>query len=196
MNDNRTLLEIANTALATIGAKPISSFDDADSDASVSCAQMLKNCIEQAQSATDWQELKKTVRLVPTGEFDVQRGYEYNAPSDLLRVITVCGDPNFLWEAQGHKIYVHATSPVSICYIRYSENPSEWSVHLRNLVVETLAANLVGPIKGEWGARYQMLAHIRDEVLPACVAANSNASPGENFYRKTGGSYGNPYRKY
>lgn len=195
MNDNKTLLDIANTALATIGAKPISSFDDADSDASVSCSQMLKNCIEQAQSATDWQELKKTSLLVPTGNYEGDRGYEYNAPSDLLRVISVSGGET-LWETQGNKIYIHADAPVKICYIRYSENPSEWSVHLRNLVVETLAANLVGPIKGEWGARYQMLAHIQDEVLPACIAANSNASPGGNFYKKTSGSYGNPYRKY
>lgn len=195
MNDNRTLLEIANTALATIGAKPISSFNDADSDASVSCAQLIKNCIEQAQSATDWQELKKTALLVPTGKFDEYRGHEYNAPSDMLRVISVEGGYT-LWETQGNKIYIHEEAPVKICYIRYSENPSEWSVHLRTLVVEILAANLVGPIKGEWGARYQMLAHIQDEVLPACVASNSNASPGDNFYKKTNGSYGNPYRKY
>lgn len=194
MNDNRTLLDIANTALATIGAKPISSFEDDDSAAAQACSQMIKHCIEQAQSATDWQELKKTVELVPTGNKD-ERGYEYNAPADVLRIVELAGSENGgFWEREAHMVYTNA-SPAVIRYIRYSEKPSEWSTDLRGLVVEILAANLVGPVKGEWGARYQMLSHLRDEIIPAAVSANANASPGGNFYRQVK-PYGTPFRSY
>lgn len=184
------MLDVANTALASIGAKPIASFDE-DSKGAEACRLLLKRCVERAQSAAEWHELKKTVELVPTGR-EGYFGVEYNAPADCLKIIKgFVGDPEneeLLWEQEGKTLRFQARN-VKLRYIRRSDNPSEWSVHLRGLATEILAAEIVGAVTGEWSARYRLLEVIHNFTLPSAIAENSKKNPAGNFYRKPKKSY-------
>lgn len=150
--DNTSLTEIANAALVQIGNSPIETLtDDNDGNAKI-CRIMLRQCIAEVEghASACWDELL-TVRELELrhdhGENQRGHGFEFNLPQDMLSVEDVYDEHGRQvdYRIYGQYLYTKQRAKM-IRYIRFSDNPGEWSVELKNCVIALLSAKLLGGI--------------------------------------------------
>jgi len=150
--ENATLTEIANSALVQIGNAPIESIDDDNDGNAAICRVMLRQTIAEIEShpAVCWDELL-TIRDLELrrdgGAGQRGSGFEYNLPLDVLSVEDVYDKHGrqLDYRIYGRYLYTKVEAE-KVRYIRFSEEPAEWSVELRGCVIDLLAAKLVGGI--------------------------------------------------
>ncbi len=139
MSKASTLTDIANLALSTLGEKNITNIDS-DGKTENLIRPLLYESIRQTQQEILWQELRVTYTanesaLKPSGDYTP---YEYNLPTNFLDMVDIAGGAD--WELENGKLLTPNPKP-TITYKRYSEEVTEWSGYLVEMVYKRLCAN-------------------------------------------------------
>ena len=107
-------VEIANSALARLGANPIMSLDD-DAKTARSIKNSFELCKKAVLRAHTWKCARKRVIMSPlVGTPAFNYTYIYTLPSDYIRLVYLDGDPEYVIE--GRQILTNESS-LSICYV-------------------------------------------------------------------------------
>lgn len=183
----KTLTDVCNAALQTIGESPIEGVYDAGTTSTHACLQLhLQPVIREVQSILPWPEITRAETLAD-GEFDgVRKSVGFALPSDCLRVTRVSsGVEDFYYYVESDRLFVETTLPLSEVSIRYvyeSLNPEEWSPLLFTSVVKLLAARVYSGvahnIEGANGLENlffsQYLPGVRDHVYATFKVRSQN----------------------
>lgn len=143
-----TLGVLCEAALRALGAPQVS---DWQSEASIPAAALRANIyavLKEVQSLTKWPELITRAKLQWTGGSDAKDGLCFYKPDGCLRIID-CGSN---WLEEGGYVFVRgiSSSEQPWCrYVKYSENPSEWSGELFGLTTKLLAARIAASGVGD-----------------------------------------------
>lgn len=134
-----TLTDVANLALSILGDKRIRNIDD-DGGLSDLVRPMLYESIRQTQLEISWQELRVSYTPTGTGNTHSQETayYEYNLPNNFLDMVDVNGGAD--WFLEDSKLYAKA-SEAKVTYKKYSEEVTEWSGYLVEMVYKRTAMN-------------------------------------------------------
>ena len=142
-----TLTDIANLALASIGEQQIENIDESTSVAKT-IRRMISETIRQTILLVDWPELRVTFK--PTGVEDSETGmWTYNLPTNFLEVLHLNPLYTFSaldsWELEAGKLRVPVAG-ITLTYKRYSEEVTDWSGNLVELIYRKIAANIAMPL--------------------------------------------------
>lgn len=136
-------IEIINKALLLLGANVITSLDEGSNESTIVGAlypAVRKSCL----SIHPWNFAITEVELpAVTGGSSFKHQYQYNWPSDCLRLLRVYDDPDY--KVKGRSVYTNSDS----CKIRYifdNVDTTTWTPTFDNLVAHKLAAELAYPI--------------------------------------------------
>jgi hypothetical protein len=139
-----TLTDIANLALASIGEKVIQNIDD-ESAIARDINRVLFESIRQTQLEILWEELTEIIQ--PSQVTDRYPGndslYQYRLPNNFLDVVHLKSGSD--WFLSGGKLITDDPEPV-LTYKRYSQEVSEWSGYLVELIYRRVAANVAMPL--------------------------------------------------
>lgn len=134
-----TDVQICNNALLVLGANTISSLSETSTEA-VACNAVWDRCREFLLRAHPWNfaiKRAECARLVATPAFRYQ--YQYQLPTDCLRVLTVYQDPEY--KKEGSVILTNRET----CFVKYikdSTSVSEWDSSFTELMVLKLRMEL------------------------------------------------------
>lgn len=137
----QTLTDIANLALASLGERQITNID-ADGKTENLIRIQLYESIRQTQLEIFWEELIISVKPSKSpDEYEPANGYAiYNLPNNFLDAVGLANS-YARWFLEGGKLITTDADPL-LSYKRYSEDPSEWSGYLVELVYKRLAMNI------------------------------------------------------
>ena len=139
-----TLTDIANLALRSIGEDIIENIDDQSAIARDINA-VLYESIRQTQLEIFWEELIEVIE--PSRVTEMYPGsetlYQYRLPNTFLDVISLKSSAD--WFLSGQKLITSDPTPV-LTYKRYSQEVSEWSGYLVELIYRRIAANVAMPL--------------------------------------------------
>lgn len=164
-----TLTDIANMALEDISERGISSIDDETDALAGKLKRRISKSIKEVQAMHRWSCISHTEKLVRSGALPTGESL-FILPSGFLKVIESC--PNVLWRIEGKSI-VGPVQELCVRYVRYSENPDEWDIHLQNAIVARLRADIALNVSGDakiaqyayQQAQLEIPRHIRNESL-------------------------------
>ena len=139
-----TLTDVANLALASIGERVIENIED-DSSIARDIRRVLFESVRQTQLEIFWEELREITspsRVTEPYPGD-EEFFQYRLPSTFLDVISL--KSNHTWFLSGGKLITQDPEPL-LTYKRYSEEVSEWSGYLVELIYRRVAANVAMPL--------------------------------------------------
>ncbi|MBQ9758799.1 MAG: hypothetical protein IJW12_03400 [Opitutales bacterium] len=144
------LTEVCNAALNLIGQEPISNYEDETTGVHLTLKAQLNPVIREVQCLARWPELMQVAELSREGNFTTAMGVPYALPTDSLKLVRV-GDAQreYSYEEVGTKLWVRgddAPDLLNVVYLRFSEDPQEWSPILTTGIVKLLAARILGGI--------------------------------------------------
>lgn len=143
-----SLTQVANLALHVIGHNRVQNIDTPTQEWEYTIRDVIFDVIKEEQIDFYWPELKREVTLQKSTEQPLNDTYtQYNLPTDFLQLIRILG--NSSWIRYGDKIRVDdvlTNSAPILEYIKYSDNPSEWSPTLRECIYTHLAKAIAMPI--------------------------------------------------
>jgi hypothetical protein len=187
MAQAQTLTDIANLALNAMGEGVIQNIEE-DGDREIIIRRALSEIIRQVQLIIHWPELiKVSTPGKASGMFDSTR-YRYNLPSVALEVVKVLDGNGYdvvEWEIIENKL-VTATDGITIHYKRSSEEPSEWSARMAEVIYRKLALECCMQITQN-AALYQTLE--RRYELASKEAFSKTRSRNRN-YKKNRNTFG------
>lgn len=143
-------VDICNQALDLIGTGSITSLLDDTLEARI-CNRNYKIAVRQVQRLFPWRSLRTRTSLpadvdTPAFGFD----HQYTLPADFLRFIEMFesdGETKVrTYQIESDKILTDADAPISIIYLRKSDNPNEWDELLQSAIAYRLATMIVGRI--------------------------------------------------
>ncbi|MGE0190312.1 MAG: hypothetical protein AB7G80_09530 [Dongiaceae bacterium] len=141
--------QVANRALALIGADPITSFTDDDSQEALFCTQIYDGLVEALLTDKPWRFAMKQAeldRLVaePVGRWTAA----YELPADLLRLQAVtCNDVPINYDRYDGKIFSDSdVNDVIVADYIYKANPTEWLPYFTQAFVFYFAGMLGGAL--------------------------------------------------
>jgi len=139
-----TLTDIANLSLASIGEVLIENIDD-QTAVSRAINRVLYESIRQTQLEIFWEDLIEVFEPTQlTAPYPGSAGLnQYNMPTNFLDIVSLESGAN--WMLRGGKLVTEDEAPV-VTYKRYSEEPSEWSGYLVELIYRRIAANVAMPL--------------------------------------------------
>jgi len=134
-----TLTDIVNLALASLGERQITNID-ADGNTENLMRPLLFESIRQTQLEIDWQELMVSMSPSKSNDtYDRLAGYAiFNLPTNFLDMQHI--KSNAHWFLEMGKLITADPSPY-ITYKKYSEEPSEWTGYLVEMIYKRLAFN-------------------------------------------------------
>jgi hypothetical protein len=178
-----TLTDIVNLALASLGEKQITNID-ADGNTENLMRPLLFEAIRQTQLEIDWQELM--VSMSPSQSNDTYErlaGYAiFNLPSNFLDMQHI--KTNAHWFLESGKLITADPAPY-ITYKKYSEEPSEWTGYLVEMVYKRLAFNSAMAvtqnegIQSQAGQLYQLA---KNDNMMRSANRQRNIATGESSY--------------
>lgn len=141
-----TLTDVANLALASIGEQVIENIDD-QTEVARAVNRTLYESIRQTQLEIFWEELIEITE--PSQVTDPYPGaaalFQYRLPNNFLDVVALQSNANFhtspQWFLSGGKLITEDPAPL-LTYKRYSEEPSEWSGYLLEMIYRRVAMNI------------------------------------------------------
>jgi len=179
-----SLEEVANLALGKIGEQAaISDIDTDTGSAAETVRRFIYQVIREVQSEFRWGELTASVELAsPMAENDST--YQYTLPSDYLRPASN-REQEYLIE-NGY-LFTGTAVDFPFRYIRYSENPAEWSGLLVKCVYFRLALEICMPITENAQKYAALLEEYEKVVFPRArqVGSFDNESPRTRIARGT-----------
>lgn len=182
-NRNDTISGICNSALAAIGETRF--IDDVSSDnnqlAKIIRVVFYQVCREvQGHEYAAWSELAADSRLVLRdaeslgGTF--KGCYQYNLPLHMIAPVecyTESGE-RVPFEIVGGYLQCKSGSGVILRYIRFSFEPSEWSVELQTCIIKLLSARLMASVVKEFTASQRMEQQFWNYEYPYWVGNKKN----------------------
>jgi len=137
-----TLTDIANLALSSIGEKVITNIlDEGEIESKIRIH--LFESIRQTQLEIFWQDLLVNYNPTSQGNYLETTLQVYNLPNNFLDIVDVSGNAG--WFLEGGKLITSSMAP-TVKYKRYSEEPTEWSGYMVELIYRRLAANVAPTI--------------------------------------------------
>lgn len=163
LNENRSLTEIANSALVQIGETPIYDISDTNDGRAGMVRVLLKQAVREIQvhHAAYWDELlvDENLTLREHGDGLGEDVFRYNVPLNLLAIHGLFDENGCSvdWRMVGGVLCTKRPAK-QVRYIRLSMNPDEWSAELRSCVIELLAARLVAAIVKDFTTSKKLVA--------------------------------------
>ena len=168
-----TLTDVANLALASIGEQVIQNIED-DSAIARDVRRVLFESIRQTQLEILWEELTEIIE--PSRVTDPYPGdesfYQYRLPNTFLDVVHLKSSND--WFLSGGKLITQDPKPL-LTYKRYSQEVSEWSGYLVELVYRRVAANVAMPLTQN-AQIAQMAQQAYQESMQQNLTRSSNRS--------------------
>lgn len=143
-----SLVEIANLALAMVGDERVTSMETDTSKEARLCNEFIGQVRDECLVHHPWNFAKRRVGLpaltiAPAFEWT----YQYQVPSDCLRVLSIDGDdPHEPWEREGNLVLCNLLAPLNIQYIMRHTDTGQWAPLFVRLAAATLAERLVIPL--------------------------------------------------
>lgn len=188
-----TLTDIANLALGSIGEVNIQNIDE-NSTISRNVLGQLHESIRQVQIEIFWEEL--VVSFSPTALTEPYPTnpalFQYNLPTNFLEIVSISSNAD--WFLSGGKLVTRAVNPL-VTYKRYSEEPTEWSAYLVELIYRKLAANIAMPVTQNTQIT-QMATQVYEASRLQNVARSSNRSRSRRRRESTFGNLQSRQRNY
>lgn len=163
LNENKSLTEIANSALVEIGETPIYDIADTNDGRATMVRVLMKQVVREIQvhHTACWDELlcDENLTLREHGDGIGDAELRYNVPLNLLSVHGLFDENggSVDWRMIGGVLCT--TRPAKrIRFVKLSMNPDEWSAELRSCVIELLAARLVAAIVKDFTTSKQLVA--------------------------------------
>lgn len=183
MSKASTLTDIVNLALASLGEKQITNIDS-DGNTENLMRPLLYEAIRQTQLEIDWQELMVSMSPSQSNDtYDRLAGYAiFNLPSNFLDMQHI--KSNAHWFLEMGKLITSDPSPY-ITYKKYSEEPSEWTGYLVEMIYKRLAFNSAMAvtqnegIQSQAGQLYQLA---KNDNMMRSANRQRNISNGESVY--------------
>lgn len=143
-----SLTEIANLALAMVGDERVTSLETDTSKEGRVCNEFMGQVRDECLVHHPWNFAKRRVGLAAlTTTPAFQWSYQYQVPSDCLRVLSIeSDDPHEPWEREGDLILCNLEAPLNIQYIRRHTDSGHWAPLFVRLVAATLAERLAIPL--------------------------------------------------
>jgi len=135
-----TLTDVANLALSSIGEQTITNIDT-DNRIENIVRLHLSESIRQVQQEILWGELRVSFEPIalPDNYLDSASMYQFNMPNNFLDMVSINSGAE--WFLESGKLVTTDPTPV-VTYKRYSEEPTEWSGYLVEMVYRRLAMNI------------------------------------------------------
>jgi hypothetical protein len=157
-------VDICSAALVSIGAHPINSLDD-ENDRARACKALWEIVRDDALRDHAWNCATKRQTLAALSETPEDYTYQFNLPTDWLRMLSVGeygNEPDYLIE--GRRVLCDV-SPLKIRYIFRNESVSTWDASLCQAVTLLMSSRLAYAITQSAGMeeqRYQLyMRHIQ-----------------------------------
>lgn len=155
LNENDALTELVNSALVGIGNNTIHSlYDDNDGYAKL-CRMLVNQCIREVQShpSACWDELEAYDELVMNEKSYDKDVLSYNLPHNCLSVKWVKDEArlNIPYRMSGRSLKTPYKAKY-ICFVRFSDNPEEWSSEMKSCVIGLLSAKMIAAIAKDFSA--------------------------------------------
>lgn len=145
--------DIANQALARVGARPIMDLDDEDLPTARTCKSVFDATIEEVGRSAEWNCLKARENLAQLSEVPAFGwAYQYQLPTGCLKLVKLNGtdsdsDPGDEYEIEGKKLLTDAEE-AKIQYIKFKTDTNEYDSLFIDALVVLLAAKIAVPIRG------------------------------------------------
>jgi hypothetical protein len=173
-------VSICSSALVRLGAKPISSLDEA-SDQARTCAAIWESVRDDLLRLHPWNSATTRVQLAPLSAppaFDFP--YQFALPDDWLRTIQVGNEgAPMRYRTEGRRILAE-TQLLPLVYIFRNTNVGTWSANLASLAQTAMAANIAYSVTKStslaeaWAARF-------DAQIRTAKAIDGQEDPPEIF---------------
>lgn len=151
-NENKSLTDIVNSALAQIGDTPIHDISDENDGRAKMARLLIRQVIREVQvhPSACWEELMDEERLTLRGKSEhavPATEFVYNAPLNLLSIFGVYDYRGLKMDYRYFGGHIRTHKPARyIRFVRHTENPDAWSPELKSCVISLLSAKLVGAI--------------------------------------------------
>lgn len=161
--------DIANQALARIGAPPIMDLLDESSKGATLVRSAYNIVVEEVARAAEWNCLKRRANLAQntTGpEFGWT--YSYPLPAGCLRVVKLNGlegHPDDDFEVEGRDLLTDADT-AKIEYIFSETDTNKWDALFTNAVVVLLAARIATAFRQDEGVTQGLISEYERVALP------------------------------
>jgi len=167
-------VDLANDALAQIGATPITALDDSDVSINAQYCKAMYPMLRDAVLRDHlWNFAKKRATLTPTATPPLfQWPYSYQLPPDCLRVLRMGVDDNQSWKIEGKLLLTNVSyvnSPMTILYIAQITDLSQWDAMAYQALATRLASKLAGPIQHDLKLAEQKLAEYKALFVDAAA---------------------------
>lgn len=148
--------EIASNALLLLGDKYIADLNE-DSDRAQLVRSLYDQCRDAVIRAHTWGCCTKRVILSPMSTApEFEWGYQFQLPSDCLRVIAIDFNGVFMdYKVEGKKVL----ADTNVLYLRYlfqNDDPSSYDAGFCDVLVARLAAEMAYPITKSASMKQQM----------------------------------------
>jgi hypothetical protein len=171
-------IDIANQALARIGAQTITDLEDTSSPTARIINNVFEQSVRELVRMHPWNCLKARQELAqlatpPSFEWD----YQYQLPTDCVRLIKVNGmeptDNESYFEVEGRKILMDDES-CQITYIRYTEETGDYDPLFVEALVVYIASKIAISIRQDEQLSTAMLDMFQRRILPEARKVDGN----------------------
>lgn len=132
--------DVANLALAVLGEGVIQNIEGGGT-AEITMRRAYSETVRQVQLMIHWPELIKVSTPSKAADMFDSKRFRYNLPTSMLEIVRVLDSNNYDvedWEIIEKKL-VTESSDITIHYKRFSENVSEWSARMIEVIYRKLA---------------------------------------------------------
>jgi len=174
-------VSIVNLALGQLGAKRITSLDDASTEAQV-MKDLFAPTRDDLMAAHWWTFAVTRISLaadVATPEFDWS--HQFTLPSTVLSVLR-CDDGSLTydldWQREGDKVVANIAGPLYLQVLQRVEDPSMWSPGFCTVLAFQLAAMACTALT-ESGTKFDALTKLAQFHLRAALASDGRQGRAE-----------------
>ena len=122
-----TDIDIVNLAFDEIGHNSINTFDDGGVPAD-SAKRVFPVVLRAMLTDTQWNFANRPVSLAADVTAPIMTySRAFTLPGDWVRVWTIAGNEQAVWEIKEGKILTNETSPLLVEYTFYNDNPTTWA---------------------------------------------------------------------
>lgn len=141
-------VSISNMAIGWLGGNLITSLDDASNEAAL-CKANYAICRDAVLEDRDWTFAMSRKALSPLTSTPIGYAYQYQIPSDLIRVVNFSDEPLFVhdlhWERQGDVLVTDAAI-VYLKYIMRVTDPTKFSSGFVHALAARIAMEIALPL--------------------------------------------------
>lgn len=170
-------IDIINLALIELGETPITSLSDNVKSARIMNA-LYEHTRDHLLSLNFWSFAIKRAELAAlTTEPEFDFGYEYELPSDFIRLYETAETRDYAKE--GTKILANTSGPLRIIYVSRVTDPNTFGAAFIDAFIALLAANACEAIKQSSSDKERLLAKFERSLARAARIDSQQKPPSE-----------------